>query len=384
MRKLAIAGATGSIGRNALVCVDNCPGCFDVKALSAHTRVDTLQLLAQKYKPGVVAVTGRDLCESETEFFRQLNITVFNGQDAVTQLASEADYDMFVNAIVGAAGFLPTLSALQRSKDVALANKETLVIGGHVVMESVKKQRVRLMPIDSEHSAIFQSLMGEDYKSIERILLTASGGPFRSLPKEQFNSVTVEQALAHPNWSMGPKITIDSATMMNKGLEVIEAHWLFDVPVEKIQVVIHPQSIIHSMVEFHDGSTKAQLGVPDMRVPIQLALTYPQRKRSSFPRLDFSNLKELTFAQPDFEKFRCLDLAYQAAKSKGTAPAVMNAANEVAVRQFIDSQIRFDQIAQIIEKALMTYAHKAMPDVEDLLEADRWAREFVSQHVKIG
>lgn len=382
MRKLAIAGATGSIGQNALVCVDNCPDCFDVKALSTHTKVEVLQHLAKKYRPDVIAVTGRLLSAAETEFFSQLNITVFNGQKAVTQMTKETDYDMFVNAIVGAAGFLPTLSALQRCKDIALANKETLVIGGNVVMDSVKKQKVRFLPIDSEHSAIFQSLMGEKYDNIERILLTASGGPFRYLPTEQFNKVTVDQALAHPNWSMGPKITIDSATMMNKGLEVIEAHWLFDMPADKIQVVIHPQSIIHSMVEFHDGSTKAQLGVPDMRVPIQLALTFPERKPSSFPRLDFDTLKELTFEQPNFDKFRCLDLAYHACKNKGTAPAVMNAANEIAVHQFIGGQTRFDQIAEIIEDAMMTYSHKSTPNVDDLLEADRWAREFVSQYSK--
>ena len=378
-KKIALLGATGSIGVNALKCIDNAADEFDVVALTTHSHVELLLQQTARYHPGIVAITGRDISDAARLEFENLGARVMLGGHALSDLAAQADYDMLVNALVGAAGFLPTLAALDRSADIALANKETLVIGGSIVMQRVRETGVALLPIDSEHSAIFQSLMGENYDDIEEILLTASGGPFRNLPKEDFENITVEQALNHPNWNMGKKITIDSATMMNKGLEVIEAFWLFGVGIDKIRVVIHPQSIIHSMVAFHDGAIKAQLGAPDMRVPIQLAMTYPRRAASNFPRLDWGHLKQLTFETPDVSKFRCLALAFEALRAGGTAPAVMNAANEIAVAKFLDRRIRFVQIAEIIEKTLEAHNPASTPDVETLLEADHWARRFAEE-----
>jgi 1-deoxy-D-xylulose-5-phosphate reductoisomerase len=380
-KQLAIIGATGSIGTNALQVVSAHPDLFEVTALATHTRLQELWPSIELFSPSMVAMTGRDLTDEERERFQSINIQVFTGSDALIRLAQQADYDLFVNAVVGAAGFLPTLRALERGRSVALANKESLVMGGHLVMATARNNHVQVIPIDSEHSAIYQCLMGEDPNRIESLVLTASGGPFRKLPREQFAMVTVAQALDHPNWSMGPKITIDSATMMNKGLEVIEAHWLFDIPTRQIDVLIHPQSIIHSMVQFTDGSIKAQMGVPDMRVPIQLALSAPERLDSDFPRLDFRHHRELTFEEPDLETFRCLNLAFKASATGGSAPAVMNAANEEAVSLFLNKQIRFDQIPCAIEDTLIVHQVIAHPDEEQLLSADRWARSFVRDHL---
>ncbi len=376
MKRIVILGSTGSIGVNSLHVAQQLAGDFDVIALSTHHRVELLLEQCARFHPAMVAISGSLPSDSQLAEFDNLGIRVFVGQNALLRVVDEADYDLLINAVVGAAGFVPTLHAIQRGKDIALANKETLVVGGQIVMSEVKKHRVTILPIDSEHSAIFQCLMGENKNSIEEIILTASGGPFRKLPAKEFVKVTPEQALKHPNWNMGKKITIDSATMMNKGLEVIEAHWLFEVPVEKVRVMIHPQSIIHSMVAFHDGSYKAQLGMPDMRVPIQLAMTYPRRKPSTFPRIDFSLMNRLDFEEPDTDKFRALALAYDAIKKGGTAPAVMNAANEEAVYLFLQKTIRFDQIPQTIEKALNAHHFIAEPGVEDLLQADQWARQF--------
>lgn len=378
-RAIALLGATGSIGRNVLNCIEPFPEQFSLRAVTTHTNVDLLFKIIKTFRTDFAAVTGRSLSEHEHRIFKDLGTTVFTGADALTRIVAEAEYDLFVNALVGAAGFLPTLAALKLGKQIALANKETLVIGGELVMKRAQEKGIQILPIDSEHSAIFQCLMGEEHRTIEEIILTASGGPFRTLDRERFSQVTVEQALHHPNWTMGKKITIDSATMMNKGLEVIEAHWLFNVPVDNIRVVIHPQSIIHSMVAFCDGAVKAQLGAPDMRVPIQLALTYPQRWPSRFPRLDFDTLRELTFSTPDYMKFQCLALAFQAAKQHGTAPAVMNAANEAAVYLFLNKQMRFDQIPEIIDRALQTFSHISNPTETELIEADKWAREFVTR-----
>lgn len=377
-KKIIIIGATGSIGVNSLNCVENLPDYFNVVGLSTHVNVPLLMKQARQYHPDLVAVTGKELTDNEKRDFRELNIPVFTGPEALIKLVQEGEFDLLVNAVVGAAGFLPTLAALERGKNIALANKETLVVGGELVMAKVREKKAMLLPIDSEHSAIFQSLMGENYNDIEHIFLTASGGPFRKLPKEEFKTVTVDQALKHPNWTMGQKITIDSATMMNKGLEVIEAHWLFNVDVDKVRVVIHPQSIIHSLVSFCDGSVKAQLGVPDMRTAIQLAMTYPKRRPSPFPRLDFTTVQELTFDVPDFEKFRCLFLAYQAARTGGTAPAVMNAANEIAVKKFLQQQIRFDRIPIVIEQTLNAHNVDHNPTVDQILQADKWARSFTA------
>jgi len=376
-KKILILGASGSIGVNSLNVVEQMPQDFQVMGLTTHTNVKLLTEQSAKHRPEFVAVTGRNLKTAEQAAFDELGITVFSGESALMQIVENADYDVLVNAVVGAAGFLPTLKALDLNKDIALANKETLVVAGELVIRAAKQNKCSVLPIDSEHSAIFQCLVGEEKESIEEILLTASGGPFRTLAKEQFARVTVAQALSHPNWNMGKKITIDSATMMNKGLEVIEARWLFDVPLEKVHVIIHPQSIIHSMVAFHDGSIKAQLGVPDMRVPIQYALTFPDRRPSQFPRLDFSKMKSLTFEEPDLTKFRALALAFEASKTGGTAPAVMNAANEIAVRLFLNGKMRFDQIADTIEKTLNAHDVIFEPAAEDLIFADKWARDFV-------
>ena len=370
-KKIIVLGSTGSIGVNALTCISSYAEHFKVIALSTHMNVPLLLEQCSRMHPKAVAITGRQLSHAEKTEFDKMNIAVYQGEGALKRVTQDFEYDMLVNAVVGAAGFLPTLSAIEQGADIALANKETLVIGGEIVMHRVHQKNIRLLPIDSEHSAVFQSLMGENYEDIEEILLTASGGPFRTWDKAEFRNITVEQALNHPNWNMGKKITIDSATMMNKGLEVIEARWLFDVPAEKIRVVIHPQSIIHSMVVFHDGSIKAQLGVPDMRVPIQLALTFPKRLHSNFPRLDWSTLKELTFDEPDLSKFQCLALAYQALKSGGTAPAVLNAANEIAVAQFLTQKITFDQIPLRIERALHEHEFVENPTVDQLLAVDQ-------------
>ena len=375
-KKIALLGATGSIGVNVLNCVDNSPDDYEIVALSTHSKVDLVLQQSDRYRPNYVAVTGGSLSDSKRLEFENIGVKVFSGDTALVDLAQNAEYEMLVNAVVGAAGFLPTLTAIDNGADIALANNETLVIGGQIVMQRVKSAGVDLLPIDSEHSAIFQSLMGESYDDIEEILLTASGGPFRNTSLEDFRNITVEQALNHPNWNMGRKITIDSATMMNKGLEVIEAFWLFGVSVDKIRVVIHPQSIIHSMVAFHDGSIKAQLGMPDMRVPIQLAMTYPQRVAADFPRIDWTQLKELTFDTPDLQKFKCLSLAFQAIHAGGTAPAVMNAANEIAVAKFLDRKIDFLQIAKMIEKTIEAHEFNALPEVEALLAADQWARNY--------
>ncbi len=378
-KKIAILGATGSIGVNSLHVAEKLADQFQVAALSTHTNIDLLLEQASKFHPQLAAVAGIEPNSEQRQLFERLGVTLMTGADSPARLAAAADYDLLVNAIVGSAGFLPTMAALQRSKNIALANKETLVMGGELVMRAARDNGCSIIPIDSEHSAIFQCLTGENTRAIEEIILTASGGPFRTWTLDQLCNATVEQALKHPNWSMGSKITIDSATMMNKGLEVIEAKWLFNVPVEKIRVVIHPQSIIHSMVAFHDGSVKAQLGQPDMRVPIQLAMTWPERLGSDFPRLDFCSLQSLTFAEPDPARFRALAIAGAAAKTGGAAPAIMNAANEAAVGLFLEKKIKFLQIAELVDAALQAIPVIIHPSQDELLLADCQARAFVLQ-----
>ncbi|MBN1465322.1 1-deoxy-D-xylulose-5-phosphate reductoisomerase [candidate division KSB1 bacterium] len=377
-KRIIILGSTGSIGANTLSCVDQAPEEYDIIGLSTHRNIGVVLQQVKRHAARAVAVTG-PIADAEKKELDKLKIAVFTGPSALVDLVRAHDFDLLVNAVVGAAGFVPTLEALEKKVDIALANKETLVIGGQIVMRKSRENRVQLLPIDSEHSAVFQSLLGENYADIEEVILTASGGPFRTTPAAELKNVTLSQALHHPNWNMGKKITIDSATMMNKGLEVIEARWLFDVAVDQIRVVIHPQSIIHSMVCFVDGSVKAQLGVPDMRIPIQFALTFPRRQRSDFPRIDWRTLRELTFAAPDLDKFRCLALAIAAMRAGGTAPAVLNAANERAVAGFLQQQITFDRIPVIVERAVEKHAFVSHPTVEDLLSADRWAREFVDR-----
>ncbi len=376
-KEIIILGSTGSIGVNALHVVEQMPERFSVVALSTHQQVDHLLRQAQLHRPAIVAITGAAPDAEQLRAFQTLQIQVWLGPDALSRLCAELDYDLLVNAVVGAVGFVPTLAAVQRGRTVALANKEALVIGGALVTRAAAASGSVLLPIDSEHSAIFQCLLGEQKEAVEEILLTGSGGPFRTWPAEELADVTVEQALKHPNWSMGRKITIDSATMMNKGLEIIEAHWLFGIPVEKIKVVIHPQSIVHSMVAFTDGSVKAQLGVPDMRMPIQLAMTWPERLGSLFPRLDFFAMQQLVFARPDEEKFPALELARAAIHAGGTAPAVLNAANEAAVHLFLAKRIGFLDIVRLIDAALQEHRLQSALDAETLLAADLWARGYV-------
>lgn len=381
MKRLTILGSTGSIGVNCLKVVETHPSAFEVVYLAAHRNIELLYQQAQRFHPRAVVAVQPPMEGEWRERFSKLGVEFLTGAAALVEIAAATEAEVIVNAIVGAAGLPATLRALQQGRTVALANKETLVIAGELVTAEARKNGGQLIPIDSEHSALWQCLAGESPQRIERLILTASGGPFRQRAKDDFARITLAEALNHPNWTMGQKITIDSATLMNKGLEVIEAHWLFDVPVERIHVLVHPQSIIHSMVEFVDGSIKAQLGVPDMRLPIQYALTYPDRLPNRFPRLDFSLWRQLDFHEPDFEKFVCLKLAYAALREGGTAPAVLNAANEEAVQAFLQETIRFEQISHFVDGALQKHQNHRRVDFDGVLAADRWARDFVKQQI---
>jgi len=335
--------------------------------------VDTLIEQALEFTPAAVGIVREDLTDRVRAALPE-SIRVHSGPDGLLELARLDPTDVVVSALVGFAGVAPTAEAIRCGKDIALANKETLVAAGAYIKELVQKHGVRLLPVDSEHSAILQCLAGERPEDVAKLLLTASGGPFRETPAEAFGSITVEQALKHPNWAMGKKITIDSATLMNKGLEVIEAHWLFDIPQDRIEVVIHPQSIIHSMVEFRDGSFKAQLGLPDMKLPIQYALTYPARLPMNGPRVNFPDLREMTFASPDIGRFPALRLAYEALRAGGTHPAVLNAANEIAVNAFLIGRTSFASIPALLEHTLSAHRGNGVADIGDIVEADAWAR----------
>ncbi len=381
MKRLGIFGSTGSIGVNALEILRAHPDRFQVTCLSANRNSELLARQALEFRPEAVCLCDEGQVEELKRRLAGTRIRVLQGQAGLATMARELAFDMMVGAIVGSAGLVPTLEAIRTGKDIALANKETLVVAGEIVNELKTRHGVKLIPIDSEHSALFQCMVGERPETIRRLILTASGGPFLFTPSEEFEHITVEQALRHPNWNMGAKITIDSATLINKGLEVIEAHWLFGVEPDKIEVVIHPQSIVHSMVEFVDSSVKAQLGLPDMKVPIQYALSYPERMRNGLEAVDFVKLKQLDFFAPDRQKFRSLSLAFDALKELGTVPAVMNAANEVVVDRFLKKQIRFADIPAYIEEAMERGPRKTRPSLEDVLEADRWAREFVARRI---
>jgi 1-deoxy-D-xylulose-5-phosphate reductoisomerase len=377
-KNIAILGSTGSIGRSTLEVVRNLPDRFRVTYLTAHRNINLLREQIALFSPRGVVVLDE---QNAVTLRKQLDgaTLVLSGEEALETVVCRDDVDIVLCSLVGFAGLKPTLSAIDAGKDIALANKETLVVGGEIIMRRVRETGVRLIPVDSEHSAILQCLQGEDRSSVARLLLTASGGPFLHLDRERFGTITKAQALNHPTWRMGNKITIDSATLMNKGLEVIEAFWLFGIAREKIEVVIHPQSIIHSMVEFVDGSIKAQLGVPDMKIPIQYALTFPERPESSYRRVDFGTLKEMTFLAPDLEKFRCLALAYRALTMGGTAPAVLNAANEVAVELFLNERIPFNAIPLLIEEALANHTPTYTVTLNDLIRADSETRAAVRQ-----
>ena len=378
MKKLIILGSTGSIGVQALEVAlrDN----YKVTALAASSNIDLLEEQARAFKPGIVAVFDENAAEKLKERLADTDIRVTKGEAGVIEAAT-AEGDIVLNSIVGIAGLKPTLAAINAGKDIALANKETLVTGGELVKKACREKGVKILPVDSEHSAIFQSLQSAPEKSLRKIILTASGGPFYGKKREDLENVTVKDALNHPNWSMGAKITIDSATLMNKGLEVIEAVHLFDVKADDIEVLVHRQSIVHSGVELSDGAVIAQLGMPDMKLPIQYALTYPERSNYAFTHLSLSDIGTLTFEKPDVETFRCLALCIKAINEGGIMPTVVNGANEEAVRLFLQGKIKFLQIAELVEKAFCTIPNKKDFDLDDILEADRMARQVVNQTI---
>lgn len=374
---IAVLGSTGSIGVQTLDVARNLG--IKVSALTAYSNIDLLELQAREFSPRLVAAGDAALAAELRKRLAGLEIEVLGGTDGIRAAAGIDGVDTVVVAIVGIAGLLPTIEAIRKGRKVALANKETLVTAGHIVMAEAEKHGVTVFPIDSEHSAIYQCLAGNRREDAERLLLTASGGPFRGKKYHELTDVTAEQALMHPNWNMGSKITIDSATLMNKGLEVIEARWLFGFTPDRIRVLIHPQSIVHSMVEYRDGSVMAQLGKPDMRIPIQLALTWPERCSNDFPKLDMTKCGPLTFEDPDTETFRCLRLAYDALETGGTMPAVLNGANEAAVKLFLEGKIGFCDIPRSIEEAMMKHVVNTSPGLDDIIEADRWAKRLVGE-----
>ena len=380
MRKISILGSTGSIGTQTLEVVEILEN-IKVMAITGNSNVKLLEEQARKFQPELIAVMDEKNAEILKEKLSDLNIRVVSGMNGLVEAATYEGVDTVVTSVVGNVGLKPTFEAIRAGKNIALANKETLVSAGQLVMDLAKKHNINIYPVDSEHSAIFQSLQGNEGNKIERILLTASGGPFRGKKREELLHVTAADALKHPNWSMGNKITIDSATLMNKGLEVMEAKWLFGVDVDQIEVLVHPQSIVHSAVEYEDGAIVAQLGEPDMRVPIQYALTYPKRIKNPFPRVDFTQRNNLTFDKPDMETFKCLSLAYRALKTGGTLPAVLNGANEVAVARFLKGEIGFLDIPELIEQTMDAYTVKYEYTLEDLLEADAWAKDYAAKVV---
>jgi 1-deoxy-D-xylulose-5-phosphate reductoisomerase len=375
MKKIVLLGSTGSIGTQTLDIVARHPDRFQVVGLAAGRNVGMIEDQIRKFRPKRVSVSGSDEAKALRQKFSGDGVEVLVGEEGNCDIARDSDADFVVSAIVGAAGLKPTMQALESGKTVALANKESLVIAGELMTRKAKEKNVPLIPIDSEHSAIFQALAGNRRQDIRRLILTASGGPFFQRPKESLARVTVDEALKHPNWSMGPKITVDSATLMNKGLEVIEATWFFDMPPSKVDVHVHPQSIVHSFVEYIDGSVIAQLGVPDMRCAISYAMAYPERVESGVASLDLLKVGTLNFFPPDLEKFPCLRIAYAAAKAGRTMPAVLNAANEVAVERFLNREIGFLDIPMLVERTLEKHRPRPLDTLEDVLEADRWARE---------
>lgn len=378
-KQIAILGSTGSIGTQALQVIEEHSDRYEVYALTANERVDELIKQALKFQPEVVVIANKDKYQYLKEALSHEPIKVYAGEEALSQIVESQPIDIVLTAMVGYAGLKPTISAISAGKAIALANKETLVVAGELINELAQKYRTPILPVDSEHSAIFQCLAGEGDNPIEKIILTASGGPFRSLSIEELAHVTKEQALKHPNWEMGAKITIDSASMMNKGFEVIEAKWLFGLQPSQIDVVIHPQSIIHSMVQFQDSSIKAQMGLPDMRLPIQYAFSYPDRIKSSFERLDFTKCHELTFEQPDLKRFRNLALAYEAMNRGGNMPCIINAANEIVVAAFLRNQIGFLKMSDVIEKTMQTTSFISQPSYDDYVLTDFEARRIASE-----
>lgn len=378
-KQIAILGSTGSIGTQALQVIDEHPDLFEAYCLTANNKVKELAEQARRYNPAAVVIANEDKYEELKSLLADLpDIKVYAGKQAIDEIVEAGPIDMVLTAMVGFAGLNPTIHAIKAHKKICLANKETLVVAGELICELAQKYHAPIIPVDSEHSAIFQSLAGEGNNEIEKILLTASGGPFRNFTKEQLATVTKADALKHPTWSMGAKITIDSATMMNKGFEVIEAKWLFGVPADKIQVLIHPQSIVHSAVQFADGAVKAQLGVPDMRLPIQYALTYPDRIHLNEDRLDLFK-QPLEFFEPDLDKFRCLALTFEAIKKGGNMPCIVNAANEIVNRGFLEDKCGFTQMSDIIEKTMSRVSFSSAPDYDTYVSTDAEARRVATE-----
>ena len=377
MRKISILGSTGSIGVNALDVIRNMPEKFKIVHLTGNLNYTKMIEQGKEFSPQTITMIDEEAAEKVKIALQGFNIDIFSGRNKLLDHSGDRQVDLVLNSLVGASGMEPTLTALQNGVDVALSNKESLVVAGDLIYSAMKESGANLFPVDSEHSAIWQCLFGENEKDIEKIILTGSGGPFRTRPIDTFSSITKNDALKHPNWVMGQKITIDSATMMNKGLEVIEAHWLFNIDYPNIEIVVHPQSIIHSMVQFKDGSVKAQLGVPDMKIPIQYALTYPRHFPSNWERLDFKEVKDLTFEAPNFERFPCLSLAYDALEQKGSSPAVLNFANDYSVFRFLKDEIKFTDIPKIIELAMKNHEWNENPNLSDIRDLDFWTKDFV-------
>jgi 1-deoxy-D-xylulose-5-phosphate reductoisomerase len=375
MKRLAILGSTGSIGVNTLDVVRKFPERLEVVSLSAGTNIQLLKKQILEFRPRMVAVFNQGLAETLRNELSTPLVEIVDGVEGLIRVATHPEVDQVVSAIVGAGGLIPTLSAVKAGKAVALANKESLVMAGKILMEEAERNHARILPVDSEHSAIFQALLGHQWEDVHRLILTASGGPFLNLPMARLHEVTVREALSHPHWEMGKKITIDSASLMNKGLEVIEAHWLFNIPVDKIVVQIHPQSVVHSMVEYVDGSIVAQMGIADMRIPIAYALSFPRRLNLNLPPLDLPLTGGLTFFEPDTERFPCLPLAYRSIAVGETMPAILNAAHEIAVNAFLEGSIKFTQVPLLLQQVMEEHQVKVVHTIEDVLRADHWARE---------
>jgi 1-deoxy-D-xylulose-5-phosphate reductoisomerase len=384
LKNISILGSTGSIGQSTLSVVEKFPERFTVVALAAGNNVELLEQQVRKFRPSIVSVVSKQSAGDLKKRCSDISVRILSGVEGMIQVAAAEAADITVSAIVGTAGLVPTVAAIRAGKAIALANKEVLVTAGELVMAECRATGTRILPVDSEHSAIFQCLLAGVSSDIKRLVLTASGGPFRSHSKKDLGKVTLAQALKHPNWSMGRKITIDSATLMNKGLEVIEARWLFDIAPEKIKVLVHPQSIVHSMVEYHDGAIVAQLGMPDMRGPIAYALSYPDRLSDASPSLDLAKVGTLTFEEPDMDRFPCLAYAFDALKAGGSMPAVLSAANEVAVNYFLEEKIGYADIARVIRSTMDAHSPSNIRTVEEALKADLWARQKAEQVIGAG
>jgi len=374
-KKVVILGSTGSIGKSALQVINDFKDRFEIFGLSAHKNLELFRCQIKEYKPKVVVLTQEDTYEKAKKEFPDNKIKIYFGADGINKMVSFPEVDMVINAIVGSAGLLPSFATLQAGKTLTLANKESLVMAGELLTGLARKKSQEILPVDSEHSAIKQCLLSGKKSEVKKLILTASGGPFYLSKRKDFSKVTIKQALSHPTWEMGKKITIDSATLMNKGLEVIEAHWLFEIPASQIKVIIHPQSVIHSMVEFVDGTIVAQMSNPDMKMPLQYALLYPERIKTNNSFLDFTRVKNLTLLEPDLRRFPGLKLCYFALELGGTAPCVLNAANEVAVDSFLNRKLSFDKIPLLVRKVLSWHKVKQNPSLKEILEADRWARK---------